>query len=164
MAADVGVAEGLALRKEDETEQAEDGRCAWEADEVGGSAAMGSLFFAGVQKHDDEDEEDHDGAGVDDDLRGGEELGTEGPVEDSERHHHNDQRESAVDGVTLQEQVEGSCYGQRAKDDKECQLHDVPLGPFVNRLRRLKQGRGRIPASYGYLLIVKQLAAVLRDI
>ncbi len=29
-------------------------------------------------------------------------------------------------GVTLQEEVECSCYGQRAKDDKESQLHDGP--------------------------------------
>jgi hypothetical protein len=126
IAADVGGAEGVALGEEDEAEQAEDSRCAREADEIGGTAAVGSLFFAGVEQHDDEDEEDHDGAGVHDDLGGGEELGPKRPVEDGEGHHDDDQRESAVDGVTLQEEVECSCYGQRAKDDKESQLHDGP--------------------------------------
>ena len=57
IAADVGGAEGVALREEDEAEQAEDGRGAGEADDVGGAAARGSLFFAGVEQHDDEDEE-----------------------------------------------------------------------------------------------------------
>src|SRR5438874_13428197 len=32
------------------------------------------LFFAGVEKHDDEDKQHHDGAAVDDDLHGGDEL------------------------------------------------------------------------------------------
>ena len=35
---------------------------------------VGVLFFAGVQQHDDKDEENHDGAAVDDDLNGGNEL------------------------------------------------------------------------------------------
>src|SRR5260370_28723191 len=88
IAADVGGAEGIALGEEDEAEQAEDGCGAGETNDVGGSAAGGSLLFAGIQQHDDEDKEDHNRAGVNDHLRGGEELGPERPVEDGERHHH----------------------------------------------------------------------------
>ena len=40
LAADVGEAEGVALREEDEAEQAEDGGCAGEAGDVGGAAAV----------------------------------------------------------------------------------------------------------------------------
>ena len=98
----------------------------------------------------------HDGAGVDDDLGGGEELGPERPVEDGQRHHDDDQREGAVDGVALQEEVECSCDGQRAKDDEECQLHDVPLSSFVSR-RDFRSFETEQKFS-GYLLIVKQLA------
>ena len=41
----------------------------------------GVLFVACVQQHDDKDEEHHDGAGVDDDLRGGEELRAQQQIE-----------------------------------------------------------------------------------
>ena len=40
IAADVGGAERVALREEDKAEQAEDGRGAGEADDVGGAAAV----------------------------------------------------------------------------------------------------------------------------
>ena len=86
----------------------------------------------------------HDGAGVDDDLGGGEELCAQRPVEDGERHHDDDQRESAVDGMALQEEIQCSCDGQRAKDDEECELHDVPRVPSwisLNVQDRLKQSR-----------------------
>ena len=43
-------------------------------------AAARVLFFAGIQQHDDEDEEHHDGAGIDDDLDGREKFRAEEKV------------------------------------------------------------------------------------
>ena len=71
------------------------------------------------------DEEDHDGAGVDDDLGGGKELRAEREVEDGQRHHDHDERKRAVDGVALQQQVDCACGGKHAEDDEEGQLHTV---------------------------------------
>ncbi len=147
VAADGGAAEGAALGEEDEAEQAEDGGGAGDAGEVGGAAAGGAFFFAGVEQHDDEDEEHHDGAGVDDDLGGGEELCAERPVEDRERHHDDDERERGVDGVALEEEVERSCDGQHAKDDEECELHEVWSESFVAEratIRASKAGEKRV--------------------
>ena len=127
VAADLCACRGRCAREKDEAEQAEDGGGAGDAGDVGGSAAVGALFFARVQQHDDEDEQHHDGAGVDDDLGGGEELRAERPVEDRERHHHHDQRQRAVDGMALEEQIERSGDGQHSEDDEEGKLHGVRL-------------------------------------
>ena len=88
------------------------------------------LFFAGVEQHDDEDEQDHDGAGVDDDLGGGEELGAERPVEDRERHHDDDEGQGAVNGVALQQEIECRADGEQAKDEEEGELHGVAAASF----------------------------------
>src|SRR5216684_1474844 len=58
---------------------------------------VSALFFARVQKHDDEDEENHDGAAIDNDLDRGDELGAEKKIETGKGDHHNDERERAVD-------------------------------------------------------------------
>ena len=39
------------------------------------------MLLSGVQQHDDEDEQHHDGAGVDDELRGGDEFAAELQIE-----------------------------------------------------------------------------------
>ncbi len=150
-------AEGPAIAQEDEAEQAEDRCCSGHAGHVGRPTAVGSLFFACVKQHDDEDEEHHDCPGVDDDLCGGEKFGSERPVKDGQRHHDHDQRERRVDGMPLQQEVNGSCDGEQTKDDEQCQLHDAPQIPFsVNRLNHSIQRK----LFMGYLLIVKQ---VVRD-
>src|SRR6185312_4128522 len=123
VAADSCEAKRAAFLQENEGEQTEDGGGSGEAGGVGGAAAPCPLFFAGVEQHDDEDEEDHDGAGVDDDLGGGEELGAERPVEDRERHHDDNERECAVDGMALEEQIQCACYGDYPEDDEERKLH-----------------------------------------
>jgi hypothetical protein len=42
--------------------------------------------------------------------------------------------------VPLQQEVDGSGYGEQTKDDEQCQLHDAPRIPLpVNRLNHLKQ-------------------------
>ena len=46
---------------------------------------QGAFFAAGIQQHDHEGEEHHDGAGVDDDLRGGEELRAQQQIEHRQR-------------------------------------------------------------------------------
>ena len=120
-------------RKKDVGEEAENGEGAGDAGEIGGAGALGVFFFAGVEQHDDEDEEDHDGTGVDDDLGGGEELSTERPVKDGERHHDDDERQGGVDGVLLQEEVESPCDGERGEDDEEGELHELGRDPVAVR-------------------------------
>ena len=63
--------------------------------------------------------EHHDRAGVDDDLRGGEELCAERPVQHRQRHHHDHQRKRRVDRVVLQQQVERCGYGEQSEDGKQ---------------------------------------------
>ena len=53
---------------------------------------------ARVQQHDDEDEQHHDGARIDDHLRGGDELGAQQQVQHRQRAHDADQRKRARDG------------------------------------------------------------------
>ena len=127
--------ERAALRQKHKAKQAEDGRGAGESNCVCRAAAPRALLFARVQQHDDEDEEHHDGARVDDDLRGGQELRAQRPVEDGQRHHHHHQRQRAVDGVALEEQVQCSAQCQCAKEDEECQLHRVPSSPSLMQRR-----------------------------
>ena len=97
------------------------------ADAGCGAAAEGALFAAGVEQHDDEGEEDHDGAGVDDDLRDGEELRAEKQVEDGERGHDDDQRKCAVDGMGLQQEIDGSREAESGKEEEQNQVHRSSL-------------------------------------
>ena len=94
-----------------------------EADQQAARLPLRALFFAGVQQHDDEDEQHHDGAGVHDDLHGGDELRAQQQVQYRERAHHHDQRQRAVDGMPLQQQIQCSRHAQPAKDDKQNQMH-----------------------------------------
>ncbi len=112
-----------AAAKNDGGDDSQDGHDGRESDGAGGAAAEGALFAAGVEQHDDEGEKHHDGAGVDDDLRGGEELRAEQQVEDGQRRHHHDQREGAVDGMRLQQEINGSRQAECGKDDKQNQVH-----------------------------------------
>src|ERR1700739_1111292 len=57
--------------EEDEGQEAEEYGYSGDAYDIGGVTAVGSFFFPGVEEHDDESEENHDGAGIDDDLGGG---------------------------------------------------------------------------------------------
>ena len=59
------------------------------------------------------------GAGIDNHLRGGEEFGTEQQIKHRQRTHHHDQRKRAVDGMGLQEQVQGTRYAESAEDEEE---------------------------------------------
>ncbi len=88
-----------------------------------GAAAEGALFAAGVEQHDDEGEQDHDGAGVDDDLSDGEELRAEQEVKHGQRGHDDDERESAVDGMGLQQEIDGSREAESGKEEEQDQVH-----------------------------------------
>ena len=91
--------------------------------DVGGAAAVGAFFLSGIEQHDDEGKQNHDGAGIDDDLGGRQELRAQQEVEHGQRAHHHNQREGAVDGVALEQKVQGSCYTKAAKEDEENQIH-----------------------------------------
>jgi len=113
------VAQRRANGEEDVGEQAEQCSDAGKADEVRGLTAAGALLFAGIQQHDDEGEQHHDGARVDDDLRGGEELGSEQQIEDGQRGHDDDQRERAVDRMPLQQQIQRAGDAQCSEDKED---------------------------------------------
>src|SRR5262245_48922176 len=85
------------------------------AAELGEFGKVGALFFAGVQKHDDEDEKHHDRAAIDDDLHRGHELCAHQQVEPGERDHHDDERECAMNGMLLQDQADCADYGERSE-------------------------------------------------
>ena len=93
------------------------------ADTGCGAAAEGALFAAGIEQHDHEGEEHHDGAGVDDDLSDGEELRAEEQVEDGEGSHDDDEREGAVDGMGLQQEIDGSSEAESGKKEEQDQMH-----------------------------------------
>ncbi len=76
-------------------------------------------FRPRVQQHDDEDKQHHDGAGVDDHLRRGDEFAAEQQVQHRERSHDADQRKSARDGVRLHHQIDAANDGDRGEDEKE---------------------------------------------
>src|ERR1700734_674528 len=63
-----GLVQVTARGKEDERQQADQDGDPGDPDDVGRTAAVGAFFLAGIEQHDDEGEQDHDGAGVDDDL------------------------------------------------------------------------------------------------
>jgi hypothetical protein len=69
------------------------------------------------------DEQHHDGAGVDDDLRGGQELRAQQQVKHGQRGHHHNQRQGAVDGMALEQEVDGSGQAESGKEKKQDQVH-----------------------------------------
>src|SRR4051794_35423482 len=69
---------GAGAAAEDENERDDDDSDGGSAEGEGDAAAASQrFFFAGIEQHDGEDEQHHDGAGVDDDLHGGDELRAE---------------------------------------------------------------------------------------
>ena len=95
----------------------------------GDTAGMfGALFHPGVQQHDDKDEQHHHRAGIDNDLHGGHEFRAQQQVQQGQRTHHHNQRQGAVDGVLLHQQVDRPTYTQRREDEEENKRqHGYPL-------------------------------------
>ena len=121
--AEASRAEARFLRQENVGEEAEESGGPGESCDVGEFATVSTLFPARVEEHDDKGEEDHDGAGIDDDLGGGEEFGSEEQVEHGERAHDDDEREGAVDGMALEQEVQRTRYTQPRENDEESQMH-----------------------------------------
>src|SRR5580698_8333590 len=94
--------------KNDGGKDSEESDDSGKADARCGEAAKGALFAAGVEQHDDEYEQHHHRAGVDDDLGDGEEFRAEEEIEDGERGHDDDERERAVNGMGLHQEIDGS--------------------------------------------------------
>ena len=83
------------------------------------AALAQALFCAGIQQHDDEDEQHHDRPRIDDDLYGGDELRSQQQIKQRQRAHHDDERERAVDRVLLHQEVDRPSYAQRREDEEK---------------------------------------------
>src|SRR5271165_4478505 len=97
-----GLGQVGARGKKDERQQADEYGYSRNAHDVSRVAAMGALFLPGIEQHDDEGEQDHDGAGIDNYLGGGQKLRAQEKVQHGQRAHDHNQRESAVDRVALE--------------------------------------------------------------
>ncbi len=109
------------------------------AEDLGDMAAFGLLFFAGIEQHDDEDEKHHDGAGVDDHLHDGDELGAEQQVDESQRAHDDNERERAVDGLPLNQQIDRATYTERREKQKEKEMHQFSIPAIMPGSPRRKR-------------------------
>ena len=67
----------------------------------------------------DEDEQHHHRAGIDDDLHRGDEFGAQQQIDQRQRSHHHDQRQRAVDGMLLHQEVDRTSYTQRREDEEQ---------------------------------------------
>ena len=126
---------------------------------------MRALFLACIQQHDHEDKQHHNGAGVHDHLRSSQELRPKRPVQHRQRHHHDDQRERAVDRVPLKQQVQSSCHREQPKDNEQCELHQNSAESFSITCRSFKRARAIFEPlkTCAYLLIVNAVAAYPRN-
>src|SRR5215470_11703957 len=80
---------------------------------------VGALFFSGIQEHDDEDEENHDGAAVNDDLHSGDKFRAHQEIETRETDHNDDKRKSAVNRMLLQDEAERAEDGESGEDEED---------------------------------------------
>ncbi len=122
-------------QSEDQRRNAEHGRHA--------AAVSCPLLNSGVEQHDDEDEQHHDRTGINDDLHGGDKLRPQQQVNHGERSHHHNQRQRAVDGMLLREQVNGAAHAHRRENKEKNQMqHDVcppaRILPGYNRTKTLR--------------------------
>src|SRR4029077_20461393 len=83
------------------------------------AAALGMFLFAGVQQHNDKDEQNHDGAGIDDDLYRGDELSAQQQIKQRQRTHHYDERERGDEGIFLEQQVQSARHTDTREDDEQ---------------------------------------------
>jgi len=71
----------------------------------------------------------HDRAAVNDDLHGGDEFRSLEQVKARERNHDDDQRQRAVNRVTLQDQADRSrhCHSRQNQEHRDLQRHGFVL-------------------------------------
>ncbi len=105
------------------------------------AAAQGALFTACVQQHHDKREQHHDRAGIDDDLRGGQKLRAKQQIKHGQRGHHHDQREGAVDGMALEQQIDGPGQAESGKKEKQNQVHRSLAYRVLEKGQAEKTGR-----------------------
>src|SRR5215470_6362511 len=117
--ADADFAEFVTLAHHDPAHHAGQHQDSGNAHQQGDAAAPRPLFHPGVQQHDDEHEQHHDGPGVNDHLDSRDKLGAQKQVDQRQRRHHHHQRECAVDRVTLRQQVDGPCHANHSEDDEQ---------------------------------------------
>src|SRR5271170_2555510 len=88
-------------------------------------AVVGAFFDAGVEQHDHEDEEHHDGAGINDDLNCGDYFGAEQEVEHGERDHDENERQRAVNRLAREDKRDRAQHGEERanEEDDEGQGH-----------------------------------------
>ena len=97
-----------------------------DAAEPGADAGQGLALPADVG--DDEHVEHHHRAGVDDDLRGGDELGLEQQEQQRQAEQVADQRQHRVEGVAQRDDPDGADDGADRRDEEEDVLHGAPGG------------------------------------
>src|ERR1700688_4987640 len=82
---------------------------------------IGALFDSGIQQHDYEDEQHHDGAAIDDDLHRRDEFRAHQKIETGERDHDHDERERAVNGMALEDKTNRANYTHGREDEENNQ-------------------------------------------
>jgi len=83
---------GARVFQQDPGDQGATNQHAGNPKQKGHPAAAGALLFSGIQKHDDEDEENHHRSRVDDHLDGGHEFRSQQQIFRRKGSHHDDQR------------------------------------------------------------------------
>ncbi len=120
-----------------------------------------SLFLLDVQQHDDKDDEHHDRAGVDDHLDSGDERRREHHVETSERNEDADQRDRAVERITLRndsnraaDRESGEEYEEESKHQRERRLDNVKeyQTVAVKKILSSANGQQKLPTKIHQLI------------
>ena len=106
-----------------------------------GSGPVSSL--PGDQHHDGEHEEHRDGAGVDDDLGGGEELGPQHQIEPGHAREVADEEQRAVDGVASEDEPAAHPTATAASDPEGDERHARQTGPVGGNGHRRRRARRR---------------------
>src|SRR5271165_5382462 len=99
---------------------------------------------AGVQKHNDEDKQHHDGTGINDDLRHGQKFRSQQQVQDRQRAHHPNQRQGACNRMVLHHEINGTTNRYRGKQEEEYRVHGLLYGldvPGKSATRRAVNSR-----------------------
>src|SRR5712692_10030514 len=94
-----------------------------------------------TEQSEHEQEQDHDRAGVDDDLRDEDELGAEKKKEDRQRDHHHDEAEHAADGLAECDHADASRHGQGGGDEEDDDRQRY-FGPFESSRACTSDGSG----------------------
>ena len=94
------------------------------------------LGLVDAEKHDHEQEEDDDGAGVDDDLDGGEEVGLLGDEEHGHAEQRRHQRQRRVHGVAVGDDAHGPAQDDGRGNEEDDSSTFSPRPRWRPRRRR----------------------------